>query len=86
MYTPNILVNKVLDYDVIQQVKMILYAQVCEINLNLNVFSPDLTFNEQVLTPSGYATAIATYSTAITTESTLLHSYSNHHRQYYRHW
>lgn len=37
MYTPNILVNKVLDYDVIQQVKLILYAQVCEINLNLNV-------------------------------------------------
>ncbi|XP_067309551.1 cadherin-related family member 5 isoform X2 [Pseudorasbora parva] len=27
MYTPNILVNKVLDYDVIQQVKLILYAQ-----------------------------------------------------------
>ncbi|KAI2662240.1 Cadherin-related family member 5 [Labeo rohita] len=27
MYTPNILVNKVLDYDVIQQVKMILYVQ-----------------------------------------------------------
>ncbi|XP_067257625.1 cadherin-related family member 5 [Chanodichthys erythropterus] len=27
MYTPNILVNKVLDYDVVQQVKLILYAQ-----------------------------------------------------------
>ncbi|XP_073693494.1 cadherin-related family member 5 [Garra rufa] len=27
MYTPNILVNKILDYDVIQQVKMILYVQ-----------------------------------------------------------
>ncbi|XP_056089146.1 cadherin-related family member 5 [Rhinichthys klamathensis goyatoka] len=27
MYTPKILVNKVLDYDVIQQVKLILYAQ-----------------------------------------------------------
>ncbi|XP_073763479.1 cadherin-related family member 5 isoform X3 [Danio rerio] len=27
MYTPNILVNKVLDYDVIQQVKLILYVQ-----------------------------------------------------------
>jgi len=36
MYTPKILVNKVLDYDVIQQVKLLLYAQVCEINLNFN--------------------------------------------------
>lgn len=33
MYTSNILVNKVLDYDVIQQVKLILYVQVCEIVL-----------------------------------------------------
>lgn len=30
MYKPNILVNKTLDYDVIQQVTLTLYVQVCK--------------------------------------------------------
>lgn len=30
MYKPNILVNKTLDYDIVQQVTLTLYVQVCK--------------------------------------------------------
>lgn len=38
MYKPNILVNKTLDYDVIQQVTLTLYVQVCK---DRQVWSPE---------------------------------------------